>query len=43
MVCDPIKVYKQSLKDSNALLKEMGGKEKILEKGSFGATPVPKH
>lgn len=42
-ICDPAAVDRRAKADQAALVARHGGREKIVEKGGFGATPAPGH
>ena len=40
-ICDPESVDRQAKEDQNILIQQFGGREKALNMGTPGATPVP--
>lgn len=42
-ICDPDEVDRRAKADQAALIERHGGRDKIVGKGSFGATPAPGH
>ena len=40
-ICDPIEVEARSKRDQNALVEQYGGRDAVLARGSFQASPVP--
>ena len=42
-ICDPEAVDRRAKSDQSALLAQHGGREAIVAKGGFGATPAPGH
>jgi choline-sulfatase len=42
-ICDPEAIDQRAKADQAALVARHGGREKIVEKGGFGATPAPGH
>jgi choline-sulfatase len=42
-ICDPEEVDRRAKADQAALLERHGGRDRIVAKGGFGATPAPGH
>ena len=42
-ICDPVEIDRRAKADQAALIERHGGREAVVAKGGFGATPAPGH